>query len=137
MVSRTETNTYPEANNRFSTFQGIFYSPPPLTLLKVPLNSSTIDKLGSWCLEGCWNQAEIRHGEGGIHGNPVSGHHQQHRHTESNQWNTYQTQYLPKGGWRGGLKNKASKMTYLAGQQATKCDANHGAPPSRELKGRP
>ena len=54
------------------------------------LESSTIDDVGSWCVKGWWSRAAIRHEEGGIHGNPASGHHQRHRHTESNQWNTYQ-----------------------------------------------
>ena len=53
-------------------------------------------------LEGWWSQLAIRHGEGDIHGNPASGHNQRYRHTEPNQWNTYQTRYLPKGGRRGG-----------------------------------
>ena len=90
------------------------------------------------CLKGWWSRVSIRHGEGGIHGNPASGHHQRHHHTEPNQWNTYQTRYLPReGGERKRLENKASKMTLLTGQQGSKCKANHEAPPqaSRELKG--
>ena len=40
-----------------------------------------------------------------------------------------------RGGGGGGLDNKASKMT--SGQEASKCDVNHGAPPSREYNGLP
>ena len=87
------------------------------------LNLSTIDKLGSWCLKGWWNQAAIRHGEGGIHGNPASGHHQRH-HTSH--W-TQSVEYLPDPILTKGreqrekrLENKASKMTFLTGQQASK-----------------
>ena len=48
---------------------------------------------------------------------------------------TYQTE----GGDGGELDNTAGKklMTYLAGRQASKYNADHGAPPSREYKGRP
>ena len=45
--------------------------------------------------------------------------------------------YLPKGGQRGALENKVRKMTYLTGQQASECNANHGVPPSKEYKGHP
>ena len=37
-------------------------------------------------------------------------------------------------GGEGELDNKAGKMTYLAGQQASKCDVNHGSPLSRDKR---
>ena len=63
---------------------------------------------------------QTRHEEGGIHGNPASGHHQRHRHTEPNQWNTYQTRYLPKGGWRGKKGLKISEQNDLSHRPASK-----------------
>ena len=72
------------------------------------LNSSTIDELGSWCLKGWWSRAAIRHGKGDNHGNPASGHHQWHRHTEPNQWNTYQG----RAEREKGLKIKQAKWPF-------------------------
>ena len=50
---------------------------------------------------------------------------------------TYQREGGEGRGGGGWLENKASKMTYLVGQEASKCDVNHGAPPSREYNGLP
>ena len=54
---------------------------------------------------------------------------------------TYQTEggeRTKRGGGGGGrVENKASKMTYLTGQQASKCNPHHGAASSRELNGCP
>ena len=42
----------------------------------LPLNSSTIDELGSWCLRRAGGAGQqFRQREGGIHRNPASGHH--------------------------------------------------------------
>ena len=46
--------------------------------------------------------------------------------------------YQREGSEGKRLENKASKMTFLTGQQAGKqMQCNHGASPSRELKGHP
>ena len=102
-----------------------------ITLSKQTLSSLTIDELGSWCLKGQWSWAAITHGEG--------SHHQRHHHTELSQWNTYHLPdtYQREGGEGKRLENKASKITFLAGQQACKCKANHEVSHSRELKGHP
>ena len=47
--------------------------------------------------------------------------------------NTYQREGGEGGGGGGGDENKASKMTYLAGQKASKFDANRGAPPAENM----
>ena len=48
---------------------------------------------------------------------------------------TYQTEGGEwEGGGGGGLDNKAGKMPYLTVQQASKCDANHGAPLAENTK---
>ena len=80
---------------------------------------------------------QTRHEKGGIHDNPASGHHQRHRHTEPNQWNTYQTRYLPKGGWRGKKGLKISEQNDLSHRPASKCNANHEAPPAESSKRSP
>ena len=109
------------------------------------LNSSTIDELSSRCLEGWWSQPAIRQREWGYYGNRSSGHHQRHRHSKPNHWNTYKTRYLPKGGRReeggggGGLDNKASKMTRLSrrpGSKQMRCEP-WGAPQQRKYNGLP
>ena len=83
---------------------------------------------------------QTRHEKGGIHGNPASAHHQRHRHTEPNQWNTYQTRYLPKGGWRGKKGLKISEQNDLSHRPASK-QANAMQttrhPQQRAQKGRP
>ena len=76
--------------------------------------------LGAGAQKGWWSRAAMRHEEGGIHGNPASGHHQRHHHTEPNQWNTYQTRYLPKGGGRGKKGLKISEQNDLSHRPASK-----------------
>ena len=45
-------------------------------LSNVHLNSSSIDELGNWCLLGWhWGPEHFRPGQGGTHGNPMSGNH--------------------------------------------------------------
>ena len=91
-------------------------------------NSSTIDELGSWCLK--------RLAEPGS--NEARGIHQRHRHTEPNQWNTYQTRYLPKGGWRGKKGLKISEQNDLSHRPASKqMQCKPQGTPSRELKRSP
>ena len=91
--------------------------------------------LGGGAYKGWWSRAAMRHEEGGIHGNPASGHHQRHRHTEPSQWNTYQTRYLPKGGWRGKKGLKISEQNDLSHRPASKqMQCKPRGTPSRELK---
>ena len=64
--------------------------------------------LGAGAQNGWWSRVAIRHGEGGIHGMPASGHHQthRHRHTEPSQCNIYlPNTYQKEGGEGKSLKN--------------------------------
>ena len=100
------------------------------------LNSSTINELGSWCVKGWCGRAAIRYEEGTVSMatlqvattkgtvtlNPVSG--------ILTRPDTYQRE----GGAGKRLENRESKMTFHTGQQASKCKANHEAPPAESSK---